>query len=184
GMLGLAWLLGRMMQRSDPIYDSRVLHLLAALILTLAPLALAGLVAWGYNYTAIILSDRFITTLYLITIWMLFEGTVVRNLNVAGRRLAYQRALGKRQAAEHQEQLVHPEPEATIDVPEMDIQQINQQSLRLARLGLTIMFSVLVYFTWSDLISAASYLESVTMWEYNAGTADNPQLDAISPGDL
>ncbi|WP_190324590.1 mechanosensitive channel MscK [Pseudomonas profundi] len=182
GMVGLAWLLGRMMQRSEPIYDSRVLHLLAALILTLAPLALAGLVAWGYNYTAIKLADRFISTLYLITIWMLFEGTVVRNLNVAGRRLAYQRALSKRQTAEQPHD--YPEPEATIDVPEMDIQQINQQSLRLARLGLTIMFSVLVYFTWSDLISAASYLESVTMWEYNAGTADNPQMAPISAGDL
>ena len=181
GMLGLAWLLGRMMQRSEPLYESRVLHLLVSLILTLAPLALAGLVAWGYNYTAIKLADRFISTLYLITIWMLFEGTVVRNLNVAGRRLAYQRAVSKRQAAEHND---HPEPEVTIDVPEMDIQQINQQSLRLARLGLTILFSVLVYFTWSDLISAASYLESVTMWEYNAGTADNPQMAPISAGDL
>lgn len=181
GMLGLAWLLGRMMRRSEPLYGSRVLHLLVTLLLTLAPLALAGLVAWGYNYTAIKLADRFISTLYLITIWMLVEGTVVRNLNVAGRRLAYQRALGKRQATEDQDS---PETDANIDVPEMDIQQINQQSLRLARLGLTILFSVLVYFTWSDLFSAASYLESVTMWEYNAGSADNPLMARISAGDV
>src|SRR5690606_39801376 len=63
-------------------------------------------------------------------------------------------------------------------------EQINQQSLRLARLGLLVLFGVLVYLVWSDLLSAASYLESITLWEYNSGTADNPLMAPLSAGDL
>ncbi|UAW97850.1 mechanosensitive channel MscK [Halopseudomonas nanhaiensis] len=181
GLVLLAVMLGRMMYRSQPLYNSRVLHVSASLVLVLAPLAVAGLLAWGYNYTAIKLTDRFIGTLYLIILWMLVEGTVMRNLNVAGRRLAYQRSISKRQAPQVRESL---DGELAVEIPEMDIQQINQQSLRLARMGLIILFGVLVYFTWSDLISAASYLQSVTLWEYNAGTAEAPMMAPISAGDL
>ena len=51
-------------------------------------------------------------------------------------------------------------------------------------LALLVLFSVLVYLVWSDLISAASYLESITLWEYNSGTADNPLMKPLSAGDL
>lgn len=181
GLVLLAVLLGRMMHQSQPLYSSRLLHASASLILVAAPLLLAGLLAWGYNYTAIKLADRFIGTLYLITLWMLVEGAVMRNLNVAGRRLAYQRSLSKRQVTQVREGV---DSEVSVEIPEMDIQQINQQSLRLTRMGLIVLFGVLVYFTWSDLISAASYLESFTLWEYNAGTAEAPVMAPITAGDF
>lgn len=181
GMLLLSLLLGRVMWKTEPLYHSRVLHLGATLLLVLAPLALAGMSFWGYHYTATRLADRFFITLYLIAGWMVVQGTVSRNLNVAGRRLAYQRALNKRQAAQPREP---QDAEMGVEVPEMDIRQINQQSLRLARLILTIIFAVLVYLTWADLLSAASYLESVTLWEYNKGTSDNPVMAPISAGDV
>lgn len=181
GMLMLSTLLGRMMWRSEPLYSSRVVHFSATLVLTLTPLALAGMTFWGYHYTSIKLADRFIDTLYLIVAWMLVEGTVVRNLNVAGRRLAYQRALSKRENAQQRE---GQDSEMNVEVPEMNIQQINQQSLRLAKLGIMILFGVLVYLVWADLISAASYLDSVSLWEYNAGTADSPQMMPMSAADV
>jgi potassium efflux system protein len=181
GMLILSLLLGRVMWKTEPLYHSRILHLGATLLLVLAPLALAGLSFWGYHYTATKLADRFFITLYLIAGWMVVQGTVSRNLNVAGRRLAYQRAVNKRQAAEPRET---QDAEMGVEVPEMDIRQINQQSLRLARLVLSIIFAVLVYLTWADLLSATSYLESVTLWEYNKGTADNPMIAPISAGDV
>lgn len=181
GMLLLSVLLGRAMWRTEPLYHSRVLHIGATLLLVLAPLALAVMSFWGYHYTATKLADRFFSTLYLIAGWMVLQGTVTRNLNVAGRRLAYQRALNKRQAAPARET---QDAETSVEVPDMDIRQINQQSLRLARLGLSIIFAVLVYLIWADLLSAASYLESVTLWEYNKGTSDNPMMAPISAGDL
>jgi potassium-dependent mechanosensitive channel len=175
-------MLGRLMYRSEPLYNSRVVHFSATVILTLAPLILAGIVAYGYTYTAVRLTDRFIATLYLIILWMLVEGAIVRNLSVVGRRLAYQRALSRREA----EQAARDtgEPELAVDIPELDIQQINQQSLRLTRMGLIVVFGVLVYFVWADLISAASYLQSVTLWEYNTGSAESPLMAPLSAGDL
>lgn len=181
GMLLLSTLLGRVMWKTEPLYHSQVLHLGATLLLILAPLALAGMSFWGYHYTATQLADRFFITLYLIAGWMVVQGTVTRNLNVAGRRLAYQRALNKRQAAPARDT---QDAEMGVEVPEMDIRQINQQSLRLARLILTLVFAVLVYLTWADLLSATSYLESVTLWEYNKGTSDNPVMAPISAGDV
>jgi potassium efflux system protein len=56
--------------------------------------------------------------------------------------------------------------------------------LRLTKLGILVLFTVLVYLVWSDLISATSYLDSVTLWEYNAGSSDNPQLAAMSAADV
>jgi len=182
GMFLLAGLLGRLMWRSEPLYHSRVLHFSATAVLILAPLLLAGITIWGYHYTAVKLAERFIDSLYLIVLWMLVEGTVVRNLNVAGRRLAYQRAVSKRQAAEARE---GQEGEvAAVEVPEMNIQQINQQSLRLAKLALVIIFSVGLYFTWADLISAASYLESVTLWQYEGDGISSGDSVPISAGDI
>jgi potassium-dependent mechanosensitive channel len=177
----LAFMLGRMMYQSEPLYDSRVIHFSASMILTLTPLALAGMVAYGYTYTAVKLTDRFIATLYLIILWMLVEGAILRNLSVVGRRLAYQRALSRREAAQARDNV---DPETSVDVPELNIQQINQQSLRLTRMGLIVVFGVLVYFVWADLISAASYLQSVTLWEYNTGTADSPLMAPLSAGDM
>ena len=181
GMLLLCVLLGRMMWRSEPLYNSRVLHFTALLVLTLTPLALAGMTYWGYHYTSTKLADRFIDTLYLIVLWMLVEGTVVRNLSVAGRKLAYQRAMAKREAAQSRD---GHDNEAGIEIPEMNIQQINQQSLRLTKLGILMLFGVLVYFVWSDLISAAYYLESITLWEYASGTPENPSTTAMTASDV
>ena len=122
GMIALSLLLGRFMLRSQPLYSSRVVHFVAASLLILAPLALAGMTAMGYHYTAVKLAERFIDSLYLIVLWMLVEGTVVRNLNVAGRRLAYQRAVAKREAAQAREG--QQETEVAVEIPEMNLQQI------------------------------------------------------------
>ena len=174
-------LVGRFMYCSEPLNNSRIFHYGASLILILTPLVLAGMTIWGYHYTAIRLADRMIDTLYLITAWMLLQGIVVRNLRVAGRHLAYQRAISKRQA---EDQASGTENSTPLEIPELKLEQINQQSLRLGRLALLILFSVLVYLVWADLISAASYLESITLWEYNSGTADNPLMKPLSAGDM
>jgi len=66
----------------------------------------------------------------------------------------------------------------------MDIQQINQQSLRLTKLGIMILFGALVYLIWADLLSAVSYLDSFTLWEYNSGSAQNPAMLVVSVADM
>ena len=67
---------------------------------------------------------------------------------------------------------------------EMNLQQINQQSLRLAKLTLLILFAIALYFTWADLISATSYLESVTLWHYEGSGLNAGEAVPISVGDI
>ncbi|SDT92069.1 mechanosensitive channel MscK [Halopseudomonas salegens] len=180
-LLVLGGLLGNLMRRTKPLYSSRVIHSIATLALALTPVILAGMSFWGYHYTAIKLADRFIDTLYVIVLWLLLDGTAVRNLNVAGRRLAYQRALSKRENSQANDQT---DQDMAVEVPKMDLQQINQQSLRLAKLSLMLVFGVVVYLIWSDLLSAATYLNSFTLWQYNSGSAEFPNMVPISVADV
>ncbi len=181
GMILLGAVLGRMMWCTFPLYHSRILYFGAILLLTMLPWILAGMTAWGYHYTSIMLAERFIITLYLLVLWVLLEGTMVRNLKVAGRRLAYQLALSK---SKEEQQRENEAGEGLVDIPAMDIQQINQQSLRLIKLGIMILFGALVYLIWADLLSAVSYLDSFTLWEYNSGSAQSPALLAVSVADM
>ena len=104
----------------------------------------------------------------------------MRGLSVAARRLAYQRALSKRQA-QSKESL---DGEAPVEEPTLGIKQVNQQSLRLIRLALLGGFLVALYWVWSDLISVFSYLNNFTLYEYTSGSGATASMVPISLGDL
>lgn len=55
------------------------------------------LTATGYFYTTLRLSGRWIETVYLVIVWNLLYQTVLRGLSVAARRIAYRRAIARRQ---------------------------------------------------------------------------------------
>jgi potassium efflux system protein len=88
-------------------------------------------------------------------------------------------ALAKRQAAKEA-----GEGEAVIEEPTLDIEQVNDQSMRLIRLALLGGFIAALYWVWSDLISVFSYLDNVTLYEYTSGTGANVSMVPISIGDL
>jgi potassium efflux system protein len=66
-------------------------------VLAIIPLALMVLTATGYFYTTLRLSGRWIETVYLVIVWNLLYQTVLRGLSVAARRIAYRRAIARRQ---------------------------------------------------------------------------------------
>ena len=146
----------------------------------LLPLALFVAVCFGYYYTALKLSDRLINTLYLLMLWLVVEAAFVRGLAVAARRLAYQRALAKRQAAKE----AGEGNDIVIEEPTLDIEQVNQQSLRLIRLALLAGFIGILYWVWADLISVFSYLDNITLYEYTSGSGANMSMVPISIGDV
>src|SRR3989338_682288 len=92
----MAWLLGRLLFNSPTREHASPFRLLIGALFTALPIALIFAVGFGYYYTALQLSDRLIDTLYLLMLWLVVEATLVRGLGVAARRLAYQRALAKR----------------------------------------------------------------------------------------
>lgn len=71
-----------------------------------------------------------------------------------------------------------------VEEPQMDLQQVNQQSLRLVRLGLVVLFGVLLYWVWADVINAFSYTNTIVLWESTEGSGANATTSPISLGDV
>ncbi|MDP9533292.1 mechanosensitive channel MscK [Pseudomonas protegens] len=176
----MAWLLSRLLLSSPAHENASLFRKALGLLFTLLPIALFIAVCFGYYYTALKLSDRLINTLYLLMFWLVIEATFVRGLGVAARRLAYQRALSKRQAAKE----AGESGDAVVEEPTMDIEKVNEQSLRLIRLALLGGFIAALYWVWSDLITVFSYLDNITLYEYTSGTGANMSMVPISIGDV
>lgn len=175
----MAWLLSRLLLSSPTHRNTSLFRKAVGVAFTALPIALFVAVCFGYYYTALKLTDRLIDTLYLLMFWLVIEATFVRGLAVAARRLAYQRALAKRQQAKE-----GLDGEVPVEEPTLDIEQVNQQSLRLIRLALLGGFLVALYWVWSDLISVFSYLNNFTLYEYTSGTGATASMVPISLGDL
>ncbi|HEY0290048.1 MAG TPA: mechanosensitive channel MscK [Pseudomonas sp.] len=175
----MTWLLARLLLTSPTHHNASMFRRAMGLAFTALPVALFLAVCFGYYYTALKLSDRLIDTLYLLMLWLVVEAAFVRGLSVAARRLAYQRALSKRQAAKET-----GDGEGVIEEPTLDIEQVNQQSLRLIRLALLAGFIGALYWVWADLITVFSYLDNITLYEYTSGTGAAMSMVPISLGDL
>ncbi|PRY61424.1 potassium efflux system protein [Vreelandella songnenensis] len=166
GLLAMSWWLGKLILSHIPFFGVRLFRLMLGLAMASVPLVFLGLIAWGYEYTALRLVGRFAITLYLLGLWIVVEATVVRSLAVAARRLAYRRALARRRAQ------VQEGAEGGLEVveePPLDMEKINSQSLRLSKLILLIGFSALLYLVWSDLLSVLGYLDHVSLWDAEDG---------------
>ncbi|MFJ3108053.1 mechanosensitive channel MscK [Pseudomonas putida] len=175
----MAWLLSRLLLSSPAHRDTSLFRRAVGVAFTALPIALFVAVCFGYYYTALKLTDRLIYTLYLLLFWLVIEAAFVRGLSVAARRLAYQRALSKRAAAKE-----GLDGEVITEEPTLDIEQVNQQSLRLIRLALLGGFIAGLYWVWSDLISVFAYLNNFVLYEYTSGTGAAASMVPISLGDL
>lgn len=176
----MSWLLFRLLLNDQTDKKAYRVRKTLGFLFALLPLALFVAVCFGYYYTALKLSDRLINTLYLLMFWLVVEAAFVRGLAVAARRLAYQRALAKRQAAKE----AGEGNDVVLEEPTLDIEQVNQQSLRLIRLALLAGFIAVLYWVWADLISVFSYLDNITLYEYTSGTGANMSMVPISIGDV
>ncbi|MBF8670000.1 mechanosensitive channel MscK [Pseudomonas putida] len=175
----MAWLLSRLLLSSPAHRDTSLFRKAVGVAFTALPIALFVAVCFGYYYTALKLTDRLIYTLYLLLFWLVIEAAFVRGLSVAARRLAYQRALSKRAAVKE-----GLDGEVVTEEPTLDIDQVNQQSLRLIRLALLGGFIAGLYWVWSDLISVFAYLNNFVLYEYTSGTGAAASMVPISLGDL
>jgi len=175
----MTWLLSRLLLSSPTHHNASLFRRAIGLVFTALPVALFIAVCFGYYYTALKLSDRLINTLYLMMLWLVIEATFVRGLSVAARRLAYNRAQSKRLAAKES-----GDGEGVVEEPTLDIEQVNEQSLRLIRLALLGGFIAALYWVWSDLITVFSYLDNVTLYEYTSGTGATMSMVPISLGDM
>ena len=126
---------------------SRTMRTLATGLCILAPLTLIVLTGVGYYYTSVRLTGHMIYSLYLIALWIVLDATAVRGLAVAAQRLSYKRAVAQREA-EQKEDTSSAEA-VEVEEPQLDLKQVNQQSLRLIRLALVAAIGLLVYWVLS-----------------------------------
>ncbi len=160
--------------------ESHSLRLLTITVLSIVPVALMVLTATGYFYTTLRLAGRWIETVYLVMIWNLLYQTVLRGLSVAARRIAWRRALARRQhLVKEGAEGAEPQEEPTIA-----LEQVNQQTLRITMLVMIALFAVMFWAIWSDLITVFAYLDSITLWHYNGTEAGASVVRSVTMGSL
>ncbi|MFS4689430.1 mechanosensitive ion channel domain-containing protein, partial [Klebsiella quasipneumoniae subsp. similipneumoniae] len=147
---------------------------------SIVPVALMVLTATGYFYTTLRLAGRWIETVYLVMIWNLLYQTVLRGLSVAARRIAWRRALARRQhLVKEGAEGAEPQEEPTIA-----LEQVNQQTLRITMLVMIALFAVMFWAIWSDLITVFAYLDSITLWHYNGTEAGASVVRSVTMGSM
>ncbi|KXS37016.1 MAG: potassium efflux system protein KefA [Halomonadaceae bacterium T82-2] len=181
GLAAMSWVIARLILAHVPFFGTKVFRLLLGLGLAAISLVLGGLIVMGYEYTALQLINRFVISLYILGAWILVEAAVVRGLAVAARRLAYRRAVARRRAQ------VQEGAEGGVEVveePPLDLDQVNQQSLRLSKLILFLGFTLVLYLVWADLLTALAYLDNVAVWTTEQGQGDALTTTPITVADL
>ncbi|CAM6727990.1 mechanosensitive channel MscK [Klebsiella michiganensis] len=160
--------------------ESHSLRLITVTVLSIVPIALMVLTATGYFYTTLRLAGRWIETVYLVMLWNLLYQTVLRGLSVAARRIAWRRALARRQhLVKEGAEGAEPQEEPTIA-----LEQVNQQTLRITMLVMIALFAVLFWAIWSDLITVFAYLDSITLWHYNGTEGGVSAVKSVTMGSL
>ncbi|XXD10901.1 mechanosensitive channel MscK [Klebsiella sp. R445] len=160
--------------------ESHSLRLLTVTVLSIVPIALMVLTATGYFYTTLRLAGRWIETVYLVMLWNLLYQTVLRGLSVAARRIAWRRALARRQhLVKEGAEGAEPQEEPTIA-----LEQVNQQTLRITMLVMVALFGVVFWAIWSDLITVFAYLDSITLWHYSGTEAGASVVRSVTMGSL
>ncbi len=161
--------------------NSHTVRLTIVTAIALAPLFLIGLMLAGYFYTTLRLAGRWIDSLYLLILWNFTYQTALRGLSVAARRLAYRRALARRQSNNAKE---GAEGSEVVEEQPLGLDQINQQSLRLTTMALFFVFASVFYWIWSDLLTVISYLDSISLWHYSSNVAGSVVQQTVTLGNL
>lgn len=179
----ISWLFFRLLRRLPLIYNSQGIHWLVMFVLVLLPLALVMMTLMGYYYTSLKLTGRVLATFYLLTGWVILEAVIMRGIELGTERLRHQRMLKERELAQKQaaasdgDSNTDPDLEA---LPQLDIEQIRNQTLRLGRFALLLAFGIVTYAVWYDLLSTFHYLDHLVLWEYGSADSALP----ISLGDF
>ncbi len=112
-------------------------------------------------------------------VWNLLFQTVLRGLSVAARRIAYRRAVARRQ-----HQVKEGLKGRAAGRADYRPEQVNQQTMRITMLVMIALFAVMFWAIWSDLITVFAYLDSITLWQYNGTEAGAAVMKSVTMGSL
>ncbi|QUJ68446.1 miniconductance mechanosensitive channel MscM [Photobacterium sp. GJ3] len=178
-----------MTYRDLPQGQLHIGHHLFWWLLILLPQVLNYFALQGYLGSAQKLMSKLEYAAVLGVFTLLIYYLIKRLMLIQRRRLAFERAKAKRQEIlaqrkaellEEKEEPASHELHIDIEEPEVDLDIISAQSLRLLRSLLLLIFLSLLALLSSDLYQATSFLEDITLWDVNANIDGIEQLSHIT----
>jgi potassium efflux system protein len=160
-------------------------------LLVMAPLALGLLDLLGYIDTAGVLLDHFVSSVWLVVALVLLAALARRGLKVAHRRIAYETALQRRQAArqaspqEPQRVGAGDEPDRPeLSEPEADVSLLSGASSNLIRTTAITAGILGLWLIWADVFPALRVLDDVVLWHQTITVGGQQRVEPISLADL
>ncbi|BFU59181.1 mechanosensitive channel MscK [Rodentibacter abscessus] len=138
------------------------------ILLQLTPIGFIILVVLGYYYTVLNLIQHIINSYIAWCIWFILRNVIYRGITVSSRRLAHRRLMEKRRQKAEEFNDGSPSDDVVVmnDQEEgLALNEVRNQLLRFADLFIWTALFAIFYFVWSDLVTVASYLRDITLWQ-------------------
>lgn len=151
-------------------------------LLLLIPVALIILIVLGYYYTALNLISHFVASYLVTVLWVLIKQVSDRTLVVSARRLAYKRLKEQREKNQSKTESSGHAEDIVIDTKdsELALSQVKQQVSRIAEWLLWAVLLSFYYAVWSDLLTVAYHLKSITLWQQTITTETGTVVESIT----
>jgi potassium-dependent mechanosensitive channel len=154
------------------------------------PVLLAGLAITGYYYSALIMGNFLISSLWLIIGAKIIHDLVIRWLRVVNLRLILRREAGREkdgrgggpenEGAEVSEDVTHKTDESN----QVDLPRIYRQIEKLLNLMIGLALVMGLLFIWAKLLPALSILDRVTLWQQTVTIGGKEMIKSITLGNL
>jgi potassium efflux system protein len=129
------------------------------------PAVIGGVAMFGYYYGALQLSLRLFATLCFLLGVLVLNGTILRWMLIARRRLAIGEDRRRREALlAEREKREGESGEAAAKEEELDLAKVHVQSNRLVRVLIMITALLGIWMIWADLVAALGVLDRVELW--------------------
>ena len=161
-------------------------HIIAKIVqfgLQIIPFGLVILVALGYYYTALNLIQHLINSYIAWCVWWLIRQVIYRGITVSSRRLAHRRLEEKlrQKQAGFNDGLTSDDVVVLNEKEEgLALNEVRSQLLRFADLFIWTALIGIFYYVWSDLVTVASYLREVTLWQQTTTTEAGTVTESIT----
>jgi len=160
-------------------------------LLVIAPLALGVLELLGYLYTAQLLLGRYVQSAWMVVALILLAALAQRWVKVTRRRIAYDKAMERRQAADAARQRDAEQRDGDdsagltdVEEPEIDLDSLSDTSGDLITTAVVTAGVVGLWIIWSDVIPALRVLDNVSLWQQTVNVDGEERLDPITLADL
>ncbi len=144
------------------------------------PILFAALAAVGYFYSAGILTQKLVTSL-----WLALALAVVYDFGLRALRLAQRRLESQREQAAPPPPRIGGEGEGMSLVPlGMDVDQISLQSRKLLNFSMVVAMLFALYAVWAPILPALGFFDQILLWDYRGEIKGELVTVSVSLGDL